>query len=50
MEEVSQPICMPSEVSLASKGMSVIVGIVIVAVITWIVATFGITWFHRFEQ
>ncbi|KAF2679168.1 hypothetical protein K458DRAFT_490828 [Lentithecium fluviatile CBS 122367] len=31
-------------------GMSVVVGIVIVAIITWVVATFGITWFHRFEQ
>lgn len=30
-------------------GMSVIVGIVIVALITWLVVTFGITWFHKFE-
>ncbi|KAJ4291041.1 Vitamin B6 transporter [Kalmusia sp. IMI 367209] len=30
-------------------GMSVIVGIVIVAVITWVIATFGIQWFHKFE-
>ncbi|KAF2000358.1 hypothetical protein P154DRAFT_598772 [Amniculicola lignicola CBS 123094] len=31
-------------------GMSVIVGIVIVALITWVVATFGIHWFHKFES
>ncbi|EXJ90184.1 hypothetical protein A1O1_03283 [Capronia coronata CBS 617.96] len=32
------------------RGMSVIVGIVISAVITWVVATFGIKWFHTFER
>lgn len=31
-------------------GMSVIVGIVIVALITWVVVTFGIKWFYKFEQ
>ncbi|KAF2105977.1 hypothetical protein BDV96DRAFT_675996 [Lophiotrema nucula] len=31
-------------------GMTVIVGIVIVAIITWVVATFGMTWFHKFES
>jgi hypothetical protein len=32
------------------EGMSVIVGIVIVALITWVVVTFGIKWFYKFEQ
>ncbi|KNG47670.1 purine-cytosine permease fcy21 [Stemphylium lycopersici] len=31
-------------------GMSVIVGIIIVALITWVVVTFGIKWFYKFEQ
>lgn len=31
-------------------GMSVIVGIVVSALITWVVATFGIQWFHTFER
>ncbi|KAI1105606.1 FAD/NAD(P)-binding domain-containing protein [Jackrogersella minutella] len=31
-------------------GLTVIVGIVITAIITWIVATFGIKWFHTFEK
>ncbi|KAF1843782.1 uncharacterized protein K460DRAFT_378857 [Cucurbitaria berberidis CBS 394.84] len=31
-------------------GMSVIVGIVLVALITWVVVTFGIKWFYKFEQ
>ncbi|KIX07147.1 uncharacterized protein Z518_05124 [Rhinocladiella mackenziei CBS 650.93] len=31
-------------------GMSVIVGIVVSALITWVVATFGIKWFHTFEK
>ncbi|KAF2661505.1 hypothetical protein K491DRAFT_586896 [Lophiostoma macrostomum CBS 122681] len=35
--------------AVSGGGMSVIVGIVIVALITWVVATFGITWFHKFE-
>jgi purine-cytosine permease-like protein len=35
--------------SAVNGGMSVIVGIVIVALITWVIATFGIKWFHKFE-
>ena len=31
-------------------GMSVIVGIVIVSVISWVIATFGIRWFHACEK
>lgn len=31
-------------------GMTVIVGIVIVAIITWVVSTFGIKLFHKFES
>ncbi|KAH8676223.1 permease for cytosine/purines, uracil, thiamine, allantoin-domain-containing protein [Xylariales sp. PMI_506] len=31
-------------------GLTVIVGIIITAIITWIVATFGIKWFHYFER
>ncbi|KAI1609772.1 hypothetical protein EDD36DRAFT_458081 [Exophiala viscosa] len=31
-------------------GMSPIVGIVVSALITWLVATFGIRWFHTFER
>ena len=31
-------------------SMSVIVGIVIVAIITWVVTTFGISLFHRYER
>ena len=30
-------------------GMTVVVGIIITAIITWLVATFGIKWFHSFE-
>lgn len=30
--------------------MTVIVGIIISAIITWLVATFGIKWFHTFER
>lgn len=30
-------------------GMTVVVGIIITAIITWVVATFGIRWFHTFE-
>ncbi|KAK5120747.1 hypothetical protein LTR85_006105 [Meristemomyces frigidus] len=32
------------------SGLTVIVGIVVSAVLTWIVATFGITWFHMMER
>jgi purine-cytosine permease-like protein len=35
--------------AVSGGSMSVIVGIIIVASITWIVVTFGITWFHKFE-
>jgi purine-cytosine permease-like protein len=31
-------------------GMTVIVGIIVSALITWIVATFGIKWFHMLER
>ena len=31
-------------------GMTVIVGIIVSAIITWVVATFGIKWFHTFER
>ncbi|KAI1080819.1 permease for cytosine/purines, uracil, thiamine, allantoin-domain-containing protein [Whalleya microplaca] len=31
-------------------GLSVVVGIIITAIITWVVATFGIRWFHTFER
>ncbi|KAI0002649.1 FAD/NAD(P)-binding domain-containing protein [Xylariaceae sp. FL0662B] len=31
-------------------GLTVVVGIIITAIITWIVATFGIKWFHTFER
>ncbi|KAF2497400.1 hypothetical protein BU16DRAFT_457658 [Lophium mytilinum] len=31
-------------------GMSVITGIVVCALISWVVATFGIRWFHKFES
>ena len=31
-------------------NMTVIVGIVVSALITWVVATFGIRWFHAFER
>ncbi|KAI1372071.1 FAD/NAD(P)-binding domain-containing protein [Hypoxylon crocopeplum] len=32
------------------QGMTVIVGIIVSAIITWVVATFGIKWFHMFER
>ncbi|KAL1850022.1 Vitamin B6 transporter [Paecilomyces lecythidis] len=32
------------------KGMSIAVGIVISAVITWVVTLFGMQWFHAFER
>lgn len=32
------------------KGMSIAVGIVISAVITWVVTLFGMRWFHAFER
>lgn len=31
-------------------GMSVVTGIVVSSLITWVVATFGIKWFHTFER
>ncbi|KAI1335043.1 permease for cytosine/purines, uracil, thiamine, allantoin-domain-containing protein [Xylariaceae sp. FL0016] len=31
-------------------GLTVVVGIIITAIITWVVATFGIKWFHTFER
>jgi purine-cytosine permease-like protein len=31
-------------------GMTVVVGIIITAIITWLVSTFGIRWFHNFES
>lgn len=36
--------------SAVNGDMSVIVGIVVVAIISWIVATFGIRWFHTYEK
>jgi purine-cytosine permease-like protein len=32
------------------KGMTVIVGIIVCSLISWVVATFGIRWFHQFER
>lgn len=32
------------------KGMTVIVGIIVSSIVTWVVATFGIKWFHTFER
>jgi purine-cytosine permease-like protein len=36
--------------AVSGGGMTVIVGIVIVALITWVVSTFGIKSFHKFES
>lgn len=32
------------------KGMSIAVGIVVSAIITWVVSLFGMRWFHNFER
>lgn len=31
-------------------NVSVVVGIIISALISWVVATFGVKWFHTFER
>lgn len=36
--------------AVSGYKMTVIVGIIICALITWVVATFGIKWFHTFER
>jgi len=36
--------------SVNGKGMTVIVGIIVGSIITWLVVTFGIRWFHHFER
>jgi purine-cytosine permease-like protein len=36
--------------AVSGGGMSIIVGIVIVAVISWVVAVFGIRIFHVYER
>lgn len=36
--------------AVKGKGMTVVVGIIVSAVITWCVSTFGICWFHTFER
>ncbi len=36
--------------AVADSSMSVVVGIIIVAVITWVVATFGMFAFHLYER
>ncbi|CAK7208877.1 Vitamin B6 transporter [Sporothrix curviconia] len=36
--------------AVSDYRMTVIVGIVISAIITWVIATFGIKWFHTFER
>lgn len=32
------------------KGMGIVVGIIISAIITWVVTMFGMRWFHTFER
>lgn len=36
--------------AVSGYKMTVIVGIVVSAIISWVVATFGIKWFHSFER
>lgn len=36
--------------AVSGYRMTVIVGIIISALITWVIATFGIKWFHTFER